>query len=45
VTLRFGPRQGAWRPWWKQIAVTVHGPRSKHMIIPDQARAATIQIR
>ena len=45
VALRFGPREGAWRPWWKQIAVTVHGARPKHMIIPDQARAATIQIR
>jgi alpha-glucosidase len=45
VTLRFGAREGAWRPWWKQIAVTVHGPRPKHILIPDQARAATIPIR
>jgi alpha-glucosidase len=45
VGLRFGAREGAWRPWWKQIAVTVHGPRTTRMIIPDQAGAATIQIR
>jgi alpha-glucosidase len=45
VALRFAPREGTWRPWWKQIAVTVHGPRPARMIIPDQARAATIQIR
>jgi alpha-glucosidase len=45
VALRFGPREGAWRPWWKQIAVTVHGPRPVRMIIPDQAGAATIRIR
>jgi alpha-glucosidase len=43
--LRFGQREGTWRPWWKQIAVTVHGARALRMIIPDQARAATIQIQ
>ena len=45
VALRFGQREGAWRPWWKQIAVTVHGPRPVRMLIPDQAGAATIPIR
>jgi alpha-glucosidase len=25
LTLDFEPRQGAYRPWWKEIAVTVHG--------------------
>jgi alpha-glucosidase len=45
VALRFGPREGAWRPWWKQIAVTVHGARTVRRMIPDQAQAATIQIR
>ena len=25
VLLRFGPRSGAYRPWWNEISVTVHG--------------------
>jgi alpha-glucosidase len=25
VVLQFGARSGAYRPWWKEIAVTVHG--------------------
>src|SRR5438067_3025418 len=45
VALRFGLREGAYKPWWKQIAVTVHGARAKRMIIPDQPRAATLLIR
>ena len=44
VTLRFGPRQGTWRPWWKQIAVTVHGPNTTSKTIPDQPRAAEVLI-
>jgi alpha-glucosidase len=45
VALRFGAREGAFKPWWKQIAVMVHGATPKHMIIVDQAHAATVQIR
>ena len=45
VVLRFGPRQGSWRPWWKQIAVTVHGPSEVHMTIPDQPRSAVVTIQ
>jgi alpha-glucosidase len=45
VALQFGQRQGTYRPWWKQIAVTVHGIEPKRMIIPDQPRPATIQIQ
>jgi alpha-glucosidase len=45
VVLRFGPRQGSWRPWWKQIAVTVHGAKEVHMTIADQPRPAVISIR
>jgi alpha-glucosidase len=44
VALQFGARQGAFRPWWKQISVTVHGARPAHMLIADQPSAATIQI-
>jgi len=44
VVLNFGPRQGSWRPWWKQIAVTVHGSHSASMTIPDQPRAADVVI-
>jgi alpha-glucosidase len=45
VSLHFGERQGSYRPWWKQIAVTVHGATTKHVVIADQPRAATIPIR
>jgi alpha-glucosidase len=45
VSLRFGAREGSYRPWWTQIAVTVHGARPVSKIIPDQPRAAAITIR
>jgi alpha-glucosidase len=45
ISLQFGPREGSYRPWWKQIVVTVHGAVPKHVIIPDQPNAATIAIR
>ena len=45
VVLRFGRRQGSWRPWWKKIAVTVHGPREVHMTISDQPRPAEVAIQ
>jgi alpha-glucosidase len=44
VRLHFGPRQGKWRPWWKTIAVTVHGAKAVTRTIPDQPRAAEIPI-
>lgn len=44
VVLSFGPRQGAWRPWWKQITVTVHGDHATSKTIPDQPRAANVTI-
>jgi alpha-glucosidase len=45
VSLSFGKREGSYRPWWKQIAVVVHGARPKRMLIADQPGAATISIR
>jgi alpha-glucosidase len=45
VELRFGARQGTYRPWWKAIAVTVHGPKPVRMTIADQPRIATIALR
>lgn len=44
VVLRFGARQGSYRPWWKQIAITVHGPQGARMAIPDHASAGEIRI-
>src|SRR5260221_1133450 len=44
VRLHFGPRQGHWRPWWKSIAVTLHGARPVSRTIPDQPRAAEVVI-
>jgi len=45
VALSFGPRVGTYQPWWKQIAVTVHGATPARMTIADQPRAATILVR
>jgi alpha-glucosidase len=45
VALRFGARQGSWRPWWKQIAVTVHGSTPVRRTIPDQQRPAEVIIQ
>jgi alpha-glucosidase len=45
VTLHFGPRQGSYRPWWKQIAVTLHGAQVTRMTIPDQPRARDVVIQ
>lgn len=45
VVLNFGPREGSYRPWWKQIAVIVHGARAAQMTIADQPRAATVAVR
>ena len=44
IALRFGPRQGSWQPWWKQIEVTVHGPNAVRIRIPDEPRAAEVTI-
>jgi alpha-glucosidase len=44
VELRFGKRQGSYRPWWKQIAVTVHGAQRLRMTIADQPRAGKVVI-
>jgi alpha-glucosidase len=42
VELRFSKRQGAYRPWWKEIAVTVHGVQPIRMTIADQPRAGKV---
>jgi alpha-glucosidase len=44
VVLHFGPREGSWQPWWKAIAVTVHGEKGTSMTIPDQPREADVLI-
>jgi alpha-glucosidase len=44
VALRFGARQGSYRPWWKQIAVTVHGPQPVRMTIADHPRTGEVII-
>jgi alpha-glucosidase len=45
VTLHFGAREGAYRPWWKTIDVRVHGPHPATKIIADQPRAAEVVIQ
>jgi alpha-glucosidase len=44
VAVWFNQRQGSWRPWWKQIAITVHGPHEAHMTVADQPRANKVVI-
>ena len=44
TAVTFEPREGSWHPWWKQIEVTVHGPRGGHVLIADQSSAAEILI-
>jgi len=44
LALRFGPRQGFYRPWWKQIAVTVHGSQTVRMTVADHPRAGAVII-
>jgi alpha-glucosidase len=44
LALQFGPRTGKYRPWWKQIAVTVHGARPARTIIADHPRAGEVII-
>jgi alpha-glucosidase len=44
VQLHFAARQGKWRPWWKTIAVTVHGAKSVMKTIADHPRAGDVVI-
>jgi alpha-glucosidase len=44
IALRFGPRQGSYRAWWKQITVTVHGAQPARMTIADHPRAGEVII-
>jgi alpha-glucosidase len=45
VALHFGPRQGSWRPWWKQISVAVHGAHETRTTISDQPSAAIVTVQ
>ncbi|MFL6736986.1 MAG: TIM-barrel domain-containing protein, partial [Sphingomonas sp.] len=42
IALHFGPRDGTYQPWWKSIAVTVHGAHVLTKTIPDQNAPATV---
>ncbi|HEY6048897.1 MAG TPA: TIM-barrel domain-containing protein [Sphingomicrobium sp.] len=44
ISLQFGPREGAYKPWWSKIAVTVHGAKPVHKLIADQPAAGTVEI-
>ena len=44
VQLHFAARQGKWRPWWKTIAVTVHGAKPVMKTIADHPRAGDVVI-
>jgi alpha-glucosidase len=40
VAITFDPRQGSYRPWWKQIEVIVHGRSGR-----DRVSSSTVSIR
>ena len=44
VSLTLGARAGKYKPWWKQIAVTVHGAQPATMTIADHPRAGSVLI-
>jgi alpha-glucosidase len=44
LALSFGARQGSYRAWWKEIAVTVHGAQPVRMTIADHPRAGEVLI-
>ena len=44
VALKFGARTGKFRPWWKQIAVTVHDATPAQLTIPDHPKAGEVLI-
>jgi len=44
VSLGFGARAGKYKPWWKQIAVTVHGDQPATLTIADHPRAGDVLI-
>jgi alpha-glucosidase len=44
LALRFGARRGSYRPWWSEIAITVHGARPARLTIADQPRPTEIVV-
>lgn len=46
MRLTFEPRQGNFQPWWKEIAVIVHGGSAepKARLVPDQPRGGIVAI-
>lgn len=45
VTVRFGARQGSWRPWWTGITLELHGPGAPvRQDLPDMPEATTVRL-
>jgi alpha-glucosidase len=44
VALHFAARAGSFKPWWKSIAVSVHGERPVTKTIADQPGPSTVEI-
>jgi len=44
VAITFAPREGRFQPWWKEIAITVHGQPGKARVIRDVPKGATIRL-
>src|SRR5699024_750777 len=45
LSVVFGKRTGSYKPWWKQIAIIVHGPTVTQMTIADMPRGGTVMIK
>jgi alpha-glucosidase len=44
ISLSFGERQGSFTPWWKSIAIVVHGAHGSRKLIADQPHATSLMI-
>jgi alpha-glucosidase len=41
VAIEFGPREGRFAPWWREIAVTVHGWQGKADVRAGERKVAS----
>jgi alpha-glucosidase len=44
VFVKFGQREGSYRPWWRSITIIVHGSRPAKRIVPDQPGEMMLEI-
>jgi alpha-glucosidase len=45
LSVRFDKRIGSHKPWWTQIAITVHGPAARRRTIADMPGGGTVLVK